>query len=221
MNVTVTPTETPDRTLPELPKLETSSVPPELATLGGPWPEKLKARTDFLSKARAARSEYERAVKHIDEARAKDRQALADAYTAGGTDPGRKHEAAALREADEAHRKAEGMIAAANRTTREVSATMKSEDGEAAIAKLWAGIEEDQAEIAEAASRCLAAIGNMRARGHLIETIDRTRRGKGFRAIASASVRPLAVSVGGQGVDPMTVLEGLLNGIEPNLDLGK
>ena len=213
-----TTTKTPDRTLAKLPNIERASVSPELATVCPSLGKAIDARNEMLPKATAARSDFERKLKAVTEAKALDLEALAQAHLDGEPDPGRKHEAEALLEVDEAHRVAEGLIVAANRVTRGVALAMKSEEGEEALK----AIEERKktVDIAEAAAETRARIGEvnkLEAYAHMIRETRRKPLGP-FSAIPSLNVREATVWANSRDISPTAVLDALIDGYDPRIE---
>ena len=213
-------TETPDRTLAKLPSILRVSISPDLAKLCPSLADSIKRRDDMTPKASAARSDFEQKLKALKEARDADREALAQAAIDGKPDPGRKHEAKAIRELDEAHRIAEGLIVAANRTTRGIASAMKGDEGLEAIRRLDEQIAAKAVDVSEAAAEtraCLGELAKLEAyKGQIVST--RKMQPGPYSPVANAPVRGLEVSGNvGRNVSAGHILEQLID-IKPEIE---
>ncbi len=202
-------TTTLTRALPKLPDLERASVPPEFASVSPDLKKLIAKRGDMLTKATAARADFNRQLKAIEQARAEDARALTEAALNGKPDPGRPREEEALANLDEAHRQAEALTLAANQVTYEVRDHLKGDTGTKALEKLEAQREKALESLRANAEACLDDLATITATNQLAETIDKTRKGKSRAAVANGTARTLPVSIHGQPVDPSLVLHAL------------
>lgn len=205
--------------LPELPKIERASVPPELATLHPTFKKLLATRTKAISQATQARTEYDRKTKALTEARKKDSEAFTQAALNDKPDPGRTHESTAIRELDEAHRTAEGHINAANIATREIQATINGDTGTKALETCEEKTAKALQSLSEHATVALADLAEISAYARITEILQKTRKGKTrYSTVASAPIRTAHVNWHGQGVDPVLVLRQLADGYKPLIE---
>lgn len=196
----------------ELPQLERASIPPEFATVSPELKKLIATRQDMLQKATAARSDFNRKVKAIEQARAADATALTDAALAGKPDPGRANEEKALLELDEAHRQAQATTLAANRVTYEIRDSLNSDTGEKAIEKLQANRDKALTDLEKNANATLDNLAAITGINQLLDTIERTRKGKSRSAVPNGTARVQPVSIHGRPTDPALVLQALTNG---------
>lgn len=200
-----------DRERPELPKLDTSRVPPELAALGEPFKSLVEQRSEALRSATRSRGHYTSLGKStIDEARKADSDALLAAAKAGKPDPGRKHEMKALAEIEAEYSRAETMTRLANEATAAIRSALVEGGGEKALAEIDARLDDAGKMKAEGADLVLEAMARIEGLRELRETVNRTVAGKGHRLLAQGSISPMNIGGHGQGVSATLAAEQLL-----------
>lgn len=206
---TATPTAPADRTRPKLAALDKSRAPRELELLGKPWSTLGEEHRRLFSQAIPARTAYAATAKLLEEARAKDARALTEAARNGKPDPGRKHEMAAIVAAESAYNLAEGLTNAANEAIRAVRAAINGDEGQKALEGLDARIGKTQTELAKHADQAIADLNELASLASIIELLEKTRKGKGFSTLITATVRRPEANHRGQPVDLMLILEQL------------
>jgi hypothetical protein len=211
-------TMTPTNNLPDLPPLDRGPVPPEFAALNPEFRRLLKQRTEILKEATSARAEYQRKEKQLIDAREQDGEAFAQAALDGKPDPGREHEAEAIRELDEAHRKATGQTLAANKLNQQIRTAVTGKAGETALAKAEEEIAKAVESLAANASSALADLAAISNYGRLVEQLTKARNGRKPGKIPHSTNRIRPVVVSGQPVNPQAVLEGLVNDYGPQVE---
>jgi hypothetical protein len=159
-----------------LPRLDRAHIPPGLETLGEPWIELLAELKRLMSEAVKARSAAESADLELLRARDRDAEAFEASALKDGEDPGRKHEAKALKAQDEAHRLAVGKTRAHNTIVKKIRAAFDGEPGDEAMVKGNAQLDADLKRLRESAEVTLGELATVLARAALVGSIDSTRK---------------------------------------------
>jgi len=202
------PTTAATPALQPIPALIKDRAPRVIETLGEPWATLGAESRRLFAEAVKIRSAYDSSDRAINEARAKDSEALADAARNGKPDPGRKHEMQVLVEQETAHNQALGATLASNTAIGDVAAAIKGDEGAKAQEALEARISEKQETVADHARKARHAIADITADAGMIELLANVRAGKVYGTISHLTERPARVPApGGQPVDAIAVLQ--------------
>jgi hypothetical protein len=200
--------ESAKATRAELPRLDKSQPPRGIEVLGEPFRKLVSERKRLMNEALHARTASERADVEVHQARKRDAEAFEAAALAGEEDPGRVHEAEALRIQDEARRKAIGLTRAHNTVVAQIRAAIDGEDGDSAAIKASKKIDKPLERMRHAIENIQDDAAEIGMWAGLQRAITSTRKADHV-TLRSTQPIPPKVTLAGQEVDAMLVLEAL------------